>query len=170
MNENPFQILLNDYQTEIEDLYYFLLDKVDYDETKQLTMQNEIVASAFVFIAMRYLNIVEDYYENDDIASFCSEMQLEQNRVFYYYLLGKLQIEWDIDFEPEDPFFQDDEALENVMSSLINHYKNWWGEQLINAFSNDELIKIFAEFIYEDDQPTGDAEMFLNLESFFDEL
>jgi len=170
MNENPFQILFHDYHTEIEDLYYYLLDKIDYDEKEHSTMINEVVASAFAFIGMRYLNIVEDYYENDDFTSFCKEMEFGQNRVFYYFLLGKLQFAWDIDFEPEDPFIQDDKSLENVMSSLVNNYKHVLVVLLKNKFTNDELIKIFSDFFYKENELTGDAEMFLNLESFFDEL
>jgi hypothetical protein len=166
MNDNPFEVLLNEYKSESESLCYLLEKKIGIDADRMHPRKNDAMRSAFAFICMDYLEVVADVYPNEDFTLFCDGVGFGFDKLYYHYLLGAEHITWEIEHEEYD----DPDTFISIMESLILHYRNWWGEQLKSKMSNQELIKLFSDTIFEGDPPSGDMDMFEKVNRFFDDL
>lgn len=134
---SPFDILLDSYSTECKALYEKLYRKVEphFLKGKPSFAEIGLKKSAFAYLCVDYLSSVDDMYTMDDFNYFIEEAGFINRRDEIFYLIGKENIEWKVEYDVDD-----NDVLPIMLEELILKYKEWWKVQISNLYNTDMEI------------------------------
>lgn len=156
---NPFNILLDQYAEECDALCESLFRKMEphHLKGKASYAEKRLKRSAFAYLCVDYLSSIEDMYTMDDFDYFIGEAGLINRRDEIFYLIGKENIEWKLEYDID----QDDDGDEHdvmpiMLEELILKYKQWWKDEISNLYKTDmDILELFGESIFKDGGPSG---------------
>jgi hypothetical protein len=144
---NPFNILLDAYNTEAENLfeqYRLGLPEFSATEDEIQLLAQDLKRSAFAMICMQYLHRICEYRTYEDYPEFFMEMGYNEKLEACFYLMGSEGVEWDM----SEPSFRNYSPFDAMLEELLYKYRKWWMKEVIDPAE-------FIEEIFGDNAPSS---------------
>lgn len=148
---NPFPIVMDQYAEGAEKACLQLMEQRAQGALPEtmLPLEQELLKASFAFLAMEFVAQALDGYWMDDFEYFTGEMQYDEHRAAIWYLIGRANIPWTLDYEEDGYEITERERFEELFRQLLNrHYRKIWKAHFDRVIGNGiAILSFFQEVV-----------------------